>query len=69
MSIYVDEVRIGKIDKTWKNGKQTKQTKLSSHFVDEDGMYFKKILPIAETIEETLQGSYKCVVTVDFIER
>ena len=42
MSIYVDEVRIGRIDKTWKDGKPTKQTKVSSHFIDEDGMYLKK---------------------------
>jgi|TARA_A100001011_G_scaffold196976_1_gene205250 hypothetical protein len=54
--MYINKVKVMSYHYPYRNGKELKQLELESKFESDRGLMIKKLLPLLEEYEDTLEG-------------
>ena len=56
--MYINKVKVMSYHYPYRNGKELKQLELESKFESDRGLMIKKLLPLLEEYEDTLEGHH-----------
>ena len=58
MSVHIDSYKIFSYNTTWKNGKESKDTKIKHMLTSDECIQGKKFLQLLEELEDAWHGDY-----------